>query len=94
MGRQDNFSREGLCLLFSKYFENAEADTGTPIELDVIAICCEYSEDTVDNIAASYDIDTSDCLDDGARSDAVRDYLESNTSVVGETVDGFVYAQF
>lgn len=40
---KNNFSREGLFALFD-YFENLEEETGTPIELDIVAIACEYSE--------------------------------------------------
>ena len=43
MDRQDNFTYEGKRALFD-YLEASEEDTGTPIELDVIALCCEYTE--------------------------------------------------
>jgi hypothetical protein len=43
MGRGDQFSYEGLIALFD-YLEMLEDDIGEQIELDVIAICCEYSE--------------------------------------------------
>ena len=39
--RPDNFSYEGLKALYG-YFEELSEDQN--IELDVIAICCEYSE--------------------------------------------------
>jgi hypothetical protein len=39
--RQDNFSYEGLESLFN-WFEELDCDTET--ELDVIAICCEFTE--------------------------------------------------
>ncbi len=41
--RPDNFSYNGLTSLF-RYLEDYEEDTGEGIELDVIAICCEYTE--------------------------------------------------
>ena len=41
--RPDNFSYEGRKALY-KYLEDLSEDIGTPIELDVIAICCDYSE--------------------------------------------------
>ena len=41
--RPDNFSYDGLLALW-EYFEEYEDSTGEEIELDVIAICCEYSE--------------------------------------------------
>jgi hypothetical protein len=42
-GREENFTREGLSALF-KEFEDFEDSTGEEIELDVIAICCDYTE--------------------------------------------------
>ena len=41
--RQDQFSYSGLCALF-EYIEQIEEDTGEEMELDVIAICCDYGE--------------------------------------------------
>ena len=41
--RPNQFSYKGLQALFH-WFEDYEYDTGEEIELDVIAICCEYSE--------------------------------------------------
>lgn len=43
MDRKDNFSYNGLRTLYD-YLEQLEEDTGETIELDVIALCCEYSE--------------------------------------------------
>ena len=41
--RPNNFSYEGLKALF-EWFEELENDTGEEMELDVIAICCEFTE--------------------------------------------------
>ncbi len=41
--RPDNFTYEGLGVLFST-LEDWEEDQDTPIELDVIGFCCEFSE--------------------------------------------------
>ena len=41
--RPDNFSYEGLKALYD-YLEEFEDDTGEKIELDVIALCCDYTE--------------------------------------------------
>ena len=92
-GRTENFSLAGLDLLFD-YFESLEQDTGEEIELDVIAICCEYNEDTFLDVARNYDIDIADCEDDDEIRDTVLDYLNDNTSVVGNTDDSVVYACF
>ena len=43
--RMENFSYEGMQALFD-YLEQLEEDTGEEIELDVIALCCDYSEAT------------------------------------------------
>lgn len=91
-GRLDNFSFEALDLLFS-YFEEYEESTGEEIELDVVAICCEYNESDADDAIAIYSIDVEG-LDDDEKLEAVRDYLQDNTTLIGETASGFVYAAF
>ena len=96
--RKDNFSYEALGLLFD-YFESYEEETGQEIELDVIAICCDYTEDTVEGIARNYSIDLNDANpEDDDYEDQCRqivfDYLSDRTSVVGDTADGFVYLVF
>ena len=42
-GRGDQFTHKGLLALY-EYLEEYEESTGEQIELDVIAICCDYSE--------------------------------------------------
>ena len=96
MDRKENFSYEGLEILFN-YIEELEQDTGEEIELDVIALCCDYAESTIDELISDYDIDISDCDPDDAEAieDIVREYIGQNTVVCGETVDGsIVYAKF
>lgn len=90
--RKDNFSYEALDLLFS-YFEEYEESTGEEIELDVVAICCDFNELDADDIIADYRIDVEG-LDDDEKIEAVREYLQDNTMLVGETATGFVYAAF
>jgi hypothetical protein len=51
--RPDNFSYEGLCALF-EYFEELEDSCDTRIEFDPIAICCEYSEMSVEELLSNY----------------------------------------
>ena len=41
--RADQFSYEGLGALF-EWLDELSADTDTPYELDVIALCCEFTE--------------------------------------------------
>jgi hypothetical protein len=87
-GRKDQFSYEALGLLFD-YFEDVDPD----MELDVVAICCDYSEENAEDIARNYSIDIED-LDLDEQIDAVRDYLNDNTQLIGETSAGFVYLSF
>ena len=42
-GRENQFSREALKALF-EYIEEYEDSTGEEIELDVIGLCCEFTE--------------------------------------------------
>lgn len=89
---RDNYTREGLEMLFD-YLEEYEEQTGTELEFDVIAICCDFDENHWEDVAANYSIDLTDCEDD--KIEAVRDYLNDNTSLVGEPLPGvFLYQVF
>jgi hypothetical protein len=96
-GRTDNFSYEARDMLFD-YFESIESDNGEEIELDVIAICCEYSEDSLEDVIANYSIDVSECEDDedeDGKLEIVANYLENETSLIGVTsLNKFVYLAF
>ena len=93
-GRMDQFSYEGLEVLFD-YLDNLSEDTGEPIELDVVALCCEYCESSVEELIENYSIDVSDADGDEEEiKSIVEDYLQDNTSVCGQVSDGFVYAAF
>ena len=93
-GRSDQFSYEGLEVLFD-YLEEYSEDTGEPVELDVVALCCEYYESSIQELIDSYNIDVSDADgDEDSIIEVVREYLEDNTSVCGEVSGGFVYAAF
>jgi hypothetical protein len=86
--------REGLRLLF-QYLEEREVDSGEDMELDVIALCCDFACDTVEDIAESYDIELDPDADDEARADAVMSYLIDRTVVIDELSDGrILYQQF
>ena len=84
--RYDQFGYDALCSLFD-YLEQIEEDTGEEVELDVIALCCDYSVDTVQDIASNYNIDI-DGLDDDEAREAVLEYLQDNTTVVDEDCNG------
>ena len=93
-GDNDNFSYEALELLF-KYFEQYEEDSGEEIELDPIAICCEYSEMSKDELLDQYPIEIRypSLNSEEEKEDIVQRYLENNTAFVGKTASGFVFLQ-
>ena len=94
-GRSDQFSHEGLEVLFD-YLEELSEATGEHIELDVVALCCDYYESSIQELIDNYNIDLSEVDEDDPDSiiEVVREYLEYNTSVCGEVANGFVYAAF
>ena len=69
-------------------------DCGEELELDVVALCCEYCEDTVAEIAANYSIDLTDCEGEDEQTEVVCEYLENNGAFVGAVTGGFVYRAF
>lgn len=77
-GRENQFSQAGLDALFT-YLEYYEEETGEQIELDVIAICCEYTE--YDNLA-ELQIDCPDIED--------LEDLQNQTTVIMVDADGFI----
>lgn len=91
--RRENFSREGLGLLFD-YFEQYEQDSGEEMELDVIAICCDFYEMDPATINDEYSLglDLSDMYEAEA-AEAIVEALNEQTSVVGTTSAGTVVFQ-
>jgi hypothetical protein len=85
-GRADQFSYEALGLLFD-YLEAYEMDTGEEIELDVVSICCDYTEDAPEHIARSYDIDIEGMDEDEAMAEVITT-LEANGAFVAKTSKG------
>jgi hypothetical protein len=88
--RPHNFSYDGLEQLFN-YFESYEEDNNEQIELDVIAICCEYAENTPADLARYYNISIEE---DGNELLNVMDYLADQTSIIGHTDNTIIYQQF
>jgi hypothetical protein len=87
--RYDSFGYDGLRVIFD-FFEQYEEDTGEEIELDVIAICCDYTLDTVSDIIDNYSIDVSDLGDNpdsGELCAYVTEWLNDRTFVLGSPND-------
>lgn len=91
-GRGDTFGSPGWRAI-GDYLENLSDDLGENIEIDIIAICCEYS--MVESVESFYmehqhlhgiDLPTMEewevDLSDDDKLAAVSDYLQQNTSVV------------
>lgn len=81
--RDSNFSHLGLQLLFD-LLESLSDSTGEDVELDVIGLCCEYSEDTLKAFIGNY----ADCQDDYNRAEIthiecyLNEYIDSNFSKI------------
>ena len=58
---RNNFSYEGRELLFD-WLEEIEEQGGAGIEFDVVALCCDYSEETPEEICQNYDLDPEGVL--------------------------------
>lgn len=72
LGRENNFTYDGLRALF-EYLEEYEECTGEEIELDVIALCCEYIE--YENIEEFWcDYEQEDYPDEESIMDATNYY--------------------
>ena len=63
MGRGDNFSYEGLGHLYD-WLTEFEESTGEEMELDVIGLCCEYSEDPIQQVLAEYNLRSLEQLEE------------------------------
>jgi len=82
--RPSNFSYEGLLALYD-WFEEYEDSAGSQIELDVIAICCEYSE---------YD-SLKDFQDDYGDEYKSLENIENRTTLIKiEGTERFIVDQF
>lgn len=96
MGRDNHFSYEGLEVLFDS-LEGFEQDTGHENELDVIALCCDFSEYDLAELLNAYDI-TDEVLTDDNEAELIgiaTDYLNENTWLCGVTEQNtFVFQQF
>ena len=57
-GREDNFSYDGLEVLFN-YLQDYEESTGVEVELDVI---CDFTESTIKEALECYELDSLDEL--------------------------------
>ena len=83
MRRDNNFSYEGKKALYN-YLEDYEEATGEEIELDIIALCCEYTE--YENLEEFNDNYGKDCK-------SLED-IEYYTQVIPVTNERFIIQDF
>lgn len=89
--RYDQFGYSALRVIFD-YLEEYEDSCGVEVELDVIAICCDYTVQGHTGIAQDYSIDLSDAEGDSDEEEQiVLDYLNDRTTVLGQCDTGIVY---
>jgi len=83
-GRENQFTYEGKKALFD-YLEEYEDSTGEQIELDVIALCCDYAEyDSIEDFWLEYDQEEYPDMD----------AIEYNTQVIMIDDEAFIIQQF
>jgi hypothetical protein len=82
--RPNNFSYEGLTALYD-YLIQLEEDTGEEIELDVIALCCDYSELTELEIRDAYGL---------SDSDSSTEFIQNHSFIVGTTDKTVIFQNF
>jgi hypothetical protein len=91
--RPDNFSYEGLRILFD-YIADIDNSCGEESELDVIGLCCEFSEASWEVIASDYSIEIDTNENDDEQKAQVLDFLADQGALVGETDHSIIYRQF
>ena len=94
--RKDQFSYEALEAIF-EYMEEYSANTGESIELDIVAICCEWAESHWSEVARDYSIDLNDHADDtddDERIQTVYEFISENTTTIDLGNGSFVFVQF
>lgn len=100
---KDNFSYEGKRALFD-YLENYEEETGEDIELDIVALCCDYCEyPSAYEAMEQYQSEDmpvegsegDDLLEVHAKNEAVAlEWLQDRTTVIEVSGCGVIIQQF
>jgi hypothetical protein len=88
------FSVDGLSILFN-YLEEIEQGQDKEIELDPIALRCDFAEALPIEIAEDYNIDISEAKNDDEVIEIVQDFIDHHSAWVGITdKKTIVYHQF
>lgn len=89
---KNQFSYEARELIFD-YLEEYEASTGEELEFDIVSICCDLVESSIDEVINDYGY----MMDEDATKDKayVEEFLYDNTSVCGSYEEnGIVFFVF
>lgn len=92
MNRASQFTYEGLELIYD-WLDNM----GQDVELDVIAICCDYVEEYIDDyFETEFD---DDCIaevgdDMEKKKELIQEYIENHTFLIGFTEETVVFCEF
>ena len=92
-GWGEQFSWTALKALF-EYLEQYSEESEQNVELDVTALCCNYSEEHYKDIASNYSIDLSDADGDTEEEiSIVLEYLKENCGFACECDAGNILYQ-
>ena len=86
-GRKEQFSYDGKKALFA-YIEEYEADIDEETELDVIALCCEYAECSIEEFRVNYSLAPL------TPEDEIIQWANDQTQVVYAKDGKIMYQQF
>jgi len=82
-GRKDQFSYKALVALFA-HMEEMEEQTGEPLQLDVIGLCCEYAEyEDIEEYNADY-----------TKAETMEDIEDRTTVIYIGRGDAFLIQQY
>ena len=82
--RESNFSNAGITALF-EFIEQLEEDTGTETELDIISLCCEFTEyEDLEEFQSNYGKDSYPDIET----------ISYSTIVIQVTQDSFIIQNF
>lgn len=98
MDRGDNFGYKGWNAI-GDYLENLSDDLGKDVEVDIVAICCDYNhvESVEDFINGYSNFDVPEDFKNyevDEQLEVIREYLEENTSVVCCEEDCIIFQTF
>lgn len=95
-GRGNQFTYDGLIALFD-HLEGLSDDMGQDVHIDVIGLCCEYSQyDDLTDLADAYNTAfTEEQLQDTEEhKEDILDYFRDNTQVIEVGGGSYIIADF